>query len=158
MAFSKVQPSHRNHDRSARGGNSVDRSREDMLREEERQTQGSGITAKSSARRFRPDIQGLRAIAVLLVVLYHANVPRIQGGYVGVDVFFVISGYLITGQLVAEVVKSGRISLAGFYLKRVRRLLPSAVVVIVSTLYVARIVAPPLFSMSLSVDGIFAAL
>jgi peptidoglycan/LPS O-acetylase OafA/YrhL len=109
-------------------------------------------------RRFRPDIQGLRAVAILLVVLYHAGVPLVQGGYVGVDVFFVISGYLITGQLVAEVVKSGRIALATFYLKRVRRLLPSAIIVIIVTLLVARAVAPPLFTISLGVDGIFAAL
>jgi peptidoglycan/LPS O-acetylase OafA/YrhL len=108
-------------------------------------------------RRFRPDIQGLRAVAILLVVLYHAGVPGFSGGYVGVDVFFVISGFLITGQLVGEAVKTGRVSLAGFYLKRVRRLLPSAVVVIVVTLLVARVFAPPLFSLSLSVDGIFAA-
>jgi peptidoglycan/LPS O-acetylase OafA/YrhL len=112
----------------------------------------------SSVRRFRPDIQGLRAIAILLVVLYHANVPGIRGGYVGVDVFFVISGYLITGQLVRELGATGRISLTGFYLKRIRRLLPSAIIVIIATLLVARIVAPPLFTISLSVDAIFAAL
>ena len=116
------------------------------------------MAARPPARRFRPDIQGLRAIAVLLVVLYHANVPGIRGGYVGVDVFFVISGYLITRQLVGEVAKSGRISLTRFYLKRVRRLLPSAVIVIVATLCVAWAFAPPLLSKSLSVDGIFAAL
>jgi peptidoglycan/LPS O-acetylase OafA/YrhL len=93
-----------------------------------------------------------------MVVLYHAGVPGIQGGYVGVDVFFVVSGYLITGQLVRELDATGRISLMTFYLKRVRRLLPSAVVVIISVLLVARIFAPPLFSISLSVDAIFAAL
>jgi peptidoglycan/LPS O-acetylase OafA/YrhL len=116
------------------------------------------VAGQPAVRRFRPDIQGLRAVAILLVVLYHADVPGLWGGYVGVDVFFVISGYLITGQLVAEAVKTGRISLVQFYLKRVRRLLPSAVLVIVVTLCVARIFAPPLFSLSLSVDGIFAGL
>ena len=122
------------------------------------QSQDGGVAAKPPARRFRPDIQGLRAIAILLVVLYHAHVPGIRGGYVGVDVFFVISGYLITSQLVREVAKSGRLSLTRFYLKRVRRLLPSAVIVIVGTLGIAWAFAPPLLSKSLSVDGIFAAL
>ncbi len=122
------------------------------------QSRDGGVAAKPPVRRFRPDIQGLRAIAILLVVLYHAHVPGIRGGYVGVDVFFVISGYLITSQLVREVAKSGRLSLTRFYLKRVRRLLPSAVIVIVGTLGVAWAFAPPLLSKSLSVDGIFAAL
>jgi peptidoglycan/LPS O-acetylase OafA/YrhL len=125
---------------------------------EERQNQDGDSAAELPIRRFRPDIQGLRAIAILLVVLYHAHVPGIRGGYVGVDVFFVISGYLITSQLVREVAKSGRLSLVQFYLKRVRRLLPSAVVVIVSTLCAAWAFAPPLLSKMLSVDGIFAAL
>ena len=53
-------------------------------------------------RQFRPDVEGLRAIAVLLVVLYHAELPRLTGGYVGVDVFFVISGFVITGLLLRE--------------------------------------------------------
>jgi peptidoglycan/LPS O-acetylase OafA/YrhL len=96
---------------------------------EEGRIQDGAVSAELQGRRFRPDIQGLRAIAILLVVLYHANVPGIRGGYVGVDVFFVISGYLITSQLVREAAKSGHLSLTKFYLKRVRRLLPSAVFV-----------------------------
>ena len=88
-------------------------------------------------RRFRPDIQGMRAIAVLLVVLYHANVPHLNAGYVGVDVFFVISGFLITGQLLREVESTGRIALLRFYGGRVRRLLPPAVVVVAGTLLAA---------------------
>ncbi|MEX0428507.1 SGNH hydrolase domain-containing protein [Nocardioides sp. DS6] len=90
-------------------------------------------------RRFRPDIQGLRAIAVLLVVLYHANVPHLTGGYVGVDVFFVISGFLITGQLMREQDETGRISLLRFYGGRIRRLLPSALIVIAATLVMSRL-------------------
>lgn len=93
----------------------------------------------SGLRHFRPDIQGLRAVAVLLVVLYHAGVPGITGGYVGVDVFFVISGFLITGQLMREVRKNGRISFLSFYVGRVRRLLPPAALVLLVTLVVARL-------------------
>jgi peptidoglycan/LPS O-acetylase OafA/YrhL len=115
------------------------------------------LSTEPVAGRYRPDIQGLRAVAILLVVLYHADVPGVQGGYVGVDVFFVISGYLITGQLVREAVRSGRLSLAGFYLRRVRRLLPSAVIVIVVTLLAARAFAPPLLTLPLSLDSVFAA-
>jgi peptidoglycan/LPS O-acetylase OafA/YrhL len=115
------------------------------------------VSAQPAPRRFRPDIQGLRAVAILLVVLYHAGVPGVRGGYVGVDVFFVISGFLITGQLVREAAESGRIALLGFYLRRVRRLLPSAILVIAVTLLAARVVAPPLLTLPLSVDGIFAA-
>ena len=80
---------------------------------------------------FRADIQGLRAIAVLLVVIYHVWPEFIPGGFVGVDVFFVISGYLITSHLRREMESSGSISLSAFYARRIRRLLPAASVVLV---------------------------
>jgi peptidoglycan/LPS O-acetylase OafA/YrhL len=82
-------------------------------------------------RRFRPDIQGLRAIAVLLVVLYHAGLPGLHGGYVGVDVFFVISGFVITGLLIRERDARRRTSLVHFYGRRARRIIPAATLVIV---------------------------
>jgi peptidoglycan/LPS O-acetylase OafA/YrhL len=85
-------------------------------------------------RTFRPDIQAMRAVAVLLVVLYHAGVPFLPGGFVGVDVFFVISGYLITAHLLGELRTTGRISLPRFYGRRARRLLPMATLVILTTL------------------------
>ncbi|MDP9091821.1 MAG: acyltransferase family protein [Actinomycetota bacterium] len=94
--------------------------------------------AADGPRRWRPDIQGLRAIAVTLVVLYHAQVPRLTGGYVGVDVFFVISGFLITGQLLREAADRGRVHLLKFYLGRVRRLLPAAALVTIVTVVAAR--------------------
>ena len=82
-------------------------------------------------RRFRPDVEGLRAVAVLLVVFYHADVPRVTGGFVGVDVFFVISGFVITGLLLRERGSTGRTSILNFYARRVRRILPAATLVIV---------------------------
>ena len=63
---------------------------------------GSEVGPAAGDRAFRPDVQGLRAVAILLVVLYHAGVPGLTGGYVGVDVFFVISGFVITGVLLRE--------------------------------------------------------
>ncbi|TAP45173.1 acyltransferase family protein [Arthrobacter sp. S39] len=77
---------------------------------------------------FRPDIEGLRAVAVLLVVANHL-IAFPEGGYIGVDVFFVISGYLITGQLFRESAKTGWISFTGFYAKRLRRIVPAATLV-----------------------------
>jgi peptidoglycan/LPS O-acetylase OafA/YrhL len=82
---------------------------------------------------FRPDIQGLRAVAVVLVLLSHAGFGFAAGGYVGVDVFFVLSGFLITSLLVKEVFDTGRISLAGFYARRARRILPAASIVTIAT-------------------------
>lgn len=157
MVYAKTQATREGRRRSGEGDGSASRPRGQELQEKKEKVQNNDSDG-SVVRRFRPDIQGLRAVAILLVVLYHAGVPGFGGGYVGVDVFFVISGYLITGQLVGEAVKTGRVSLTRFYLKRVRRLMPSAVLVIVVTLLVARVFAPPLFSLSLSVDGIFAAL
>ncbi|MFC0002643.1 acyltransferase family protein [Micromonospora siamensis] len=83
---------------------------------------------------FRPDIEGLRSIAVLLVVLSHAGLSTFAGGYVGVDVFFVISGFLITSLLMRELARTGRISIAGFYARRAVRLLPASSVVLLATL------------------------
>src|SRR5918993_619448 len=79
---------------------------------------------------FRPDVEGLRAVAVGAVLLYHTGVPFAPGGYVGVDVFFVISGFLITGLLLREFEKTGTVSLARFYSRRAKRLLPLTVVVL----------------------------
>lgn len=81
---------------------------------------------------LRPDIQGLRALAVLAVIADHTFAYP-HGGFVGVDVFFVISGFLITGLLLREYEKNGRISFADFYRRRARRILPLAVLVLVAT-------------------------
>jgi peptidoglycan/LPS O-acetylase OafA/YrhL len=75
------------------------------------------------------EVQGLRAIAVLSVLIYHLWPAVLPGGYVGVDVFFVISGFLITGSLIREFETTGRISISGFYARRIRRLLPAATLV-----------------------------
>ncbi|MCB2046667.1 MAG: acyltransferase family protein [Novosphingobium sp.] len=77
----------------------------------------------------RTDIDGLRAVAVLSVILAHAGVPFLQGGFLGVDVFFVISGYLIT-RIIREGLEDGRFSLLGFYERRARRILPALLVVV----------------------------
>ncbi len=90
-------------------------------------------SASSSQGRFFEDIEGLRGIAVTIVVLFHASVPFMTGGFVGVDLFFVISGFLITGGLVREIERSGKISFRGFYARRARRIIPPAAVVIVAT-------------------------
>src|ERR1700722_10681794 len=85
------------------------------------------------ARRFRPDIEGLRAIAVGLVLVFHAYGTPFSGGFVGVDVFFVISGFLITDILLREHSKTGRVSILGFYARRARRILPASALVVVAT-------------------------
>jgi len=89
----------------------------------------------TSRAQFRPDIEGLRAIAVGLVILLHAYHEPFTGGFVGVDVFFVISGFLITSLLLKEQKRAGRISISGFYARRVRRILPAATLVVVITLF-----------------------
>ena len=100
----------------------------------------------------RADIEGLRAIAVLAVLLFHAGVPGLAGGYVGVDVFFVVSGFLITSLLVTEKESSGVISLSSFYARRVRRLLPVSAVVAVATLGASWIWLEPLRLRSVAND------
>src|SRR3954453_578097 len=98
---------------------------------------------------FRRDIEGLRAVAVALVVLYHAGVPWLAGGYIGVDVFFVVSGFLITGLLVGDLASKGTIALGGFSARRMRRLLPASVLVLVATVVLVKVLLPPLASVGL---------
>ncbi|MCV7102142.1 acyltransferase [Mycobacterium palustre] len=108
--------------------------------------------------RFRADIEGLRAVAVLAVVLFHADVPGVGGGFVGVDVFFVISGFLITGLLWREASATGTVKLARFYGARARRLLPASATVGIVTAIGAAALLPPLQARSVLGDGIASAL
>ena len=94
---------------------------------------GSTAAASAAAGR-RDDIQGLRAVAVSAVVLDHAGLGPFSGGFVGVDVFFVISGFLITQLLLRERARTGRVSLVGFYGRRARRILPAATLVLLATI------------------------
>jgi len=81
----------------------------------------------------RGDIEGLRAIAVGLVIAYHYGLERFAGGFIGVDVFFVISGFLITKLLIDEANQTGKISLSNFWARRIRRIVPMSFAVIVVT-------------------------
>ena len=95
--------------------------------------------AHGPALAHRDDVQGLRAIAVLTVIASHASVPFVTGGFVGVDVFFVISGFLISQLLFREVERSGRLSISGFYARRARRILPAATLVTIATIVASAI-------------------
>src|SRR3954469_6113014 len=98
--------------------------------------------AARSAPPYRADIDGLRAVAVVPVLLFHAKVPGFSGGFVGVDVFFVISGYLITLLILREHA-AGRFTLVGFYERRVRRIFPALILVLLSTLAIGAFVMFP---------------
>lgn len=100
--------------------------------------------ALPDARSKRGDIQGLRAVAILTVVVFHAFHGVLPGGFVGVDVFFVISGFLIAGLLIREQNSTGTISLSAFWARRVRRLMPATLVVAIVTLVVASVRLDPL--------------
>lgn len=106
----------------------------------------------------RRDIQGLRTVAVGLVIIYHIWPSVMPGGFVGVDVFFVISGFLIVGSLVREIEATGRIALWSFYAKRIRRLLPAASLVLVVTLAGTVLLLPQSRWQSISFDVVMAAL
>ncbi|MEV4628762.1 acyltransferase family protein [Micromonospora sp. NPDC049523] len=100
---------------------------------------GSEATGRTDRR---GDIEGLRGLAVVLVLLCHAGPWAVPGGFVGVDVFFVISGFLVTGLLADELGRTGKIALVEHYGRRVRRLLPAALVVLVATLPLAYLLLP----------------
>jgi peptidoglycan/LPS O-acetylase OafA/YrhL/ABC-type Fe3+-hydroxamate transport system substrate-binding protein len=104
---------------------------------------------------FRPDVEGLRAVAIGLVVLYHVGIAGVSGGYVGVDVFFVISGFLITSLLVREYERDGRLSFLDFYARRARRILPLASLVLLATLGAAAVELSPARLNSIAHDGIW---
>ncbi|MBT9255963.1 acyltransferase [Phycicoccus sp. MAQZ13P-2] len=95
----------------------------------------------ATPRRWRGDVEGLRAVAVGLVLAYHAGLGP-SGGFIGVDVFFVVSGFVITTQVVREVERSGRLSLVGFYARRAKRLLPAAGLVLLTTAVLTWFLAP----------------
>src|ERR1700730_5894733 len=91
------------------------------------------LPLSSPSPQYRPDVDGLRAIAVMLVLNYHAFPEAMPGGFIGVDIFFVISGFLITG-IIARELDLGRFSLLGFYARRIRRIFPALIVVLCTTL------------------------
>ena len=115
------------------------------------------MATDASGAGFRPDVEGLRAVAVLAVVLFHAGVPGTTGGYVGVDVFLVVSGFLITGLLWRELAATGTVRLARFFGARARRLLPAAVTVLLVTVAAAAWLLPPLQARSALGDAVAAA-
>ena len=91
--------------------------------------------------KYRPDIDGLRAISIIAVIFYHAPIKKLNdifgGGYIGVDIFFVISGYLITSIIYKELIETGNFSFKNFYERRVRRIIPALLTVIIFSLPLA---------------------
>jgi peptidoglycan/LPS O-acetylase OafA/YrhL len=118
----------------------------------------AGESRKSPGDGFRPDIEGLRAVALVAVLLYHAGLSFVPGGYVGVDVFFVISGFLITGLLLREIEKTGTLSIMRFYSRRAKRLLPMTVVVLGTAALVSWLLFSPVRMDKVSFDIIGAGL
>ncbi|MBF4161728.1 acyltransferase family protein [Nocardioides acrostichi] len=108
--------------------------------------------------RFRGDVQGLRAVAVLTVIAAHFGVPGLSGGFVGVDIFFVISGFLISGLLFGELRTGGHVSLTGFWSRRARRILPAATVVTVVTVIAGLVTLPLLTARELLGDAVWSSL
>ncbi|MDN3238180.1 acyltransferase family protein [Glycomyces tritici] len=125
------------------------------------ETAATKRTDQSSSARpshWRPDIEGLRALAVGVVIAAHIGFPYMAGGFVGVDVFFVISGFLITSLLLREIDTTGTVSIAGFYARRAVRLLPAAATVLVATLVAAWLWLPRTRLGDIAADAAAAAL
>lgn len=105
-------------------------------------TRDDSPASSAGSRWFRGDVDGLRAVAIVLVVGYHAGLPRLGAGFIGVDVFFVISGFLISRNLLREAETTDRIALSGFWARRIRRLVPALGLVVITTLVVSSFVLP----------------
>ena len=125
--------------------------------ERARPASNKGVSSEGRNGR-RLDVQGLRTLAVGMVIIYHVWPGILPGGFVGVDVFFVISGFLIVGSLVQELARTGHIRLSVFYAKRIRRLLPAATTVLLATMLGAVILLPQNRWQSISLDVIMSAL
>ncbi|WP_053158295.1 acyltransferase family protein [Pseudomonas sp. P1.8] len=107
--------------------------------------------------KYRSDIDGLRAVAVIAVLLHHLNTRLLPGGFVGVDIFFVISGFLITSQVFSEV-KRNAFSLKGFYQRRINRIVPALVTVLLATVVVGAFILSPVDLIRLNVSALFSLL
>ena len=110
----------------------------------------------STAGGFRRDVQGLRALAVLLVVVDHADIGPLHGGFIGVDVFFVVSGFLITGLLLHRADRDGRVRLLDFYARRARRILPAATLVLAVTVVAGYFLLNGIVALQLFKDSVWA--
>lgn len=114
-------------------------------------------SASAQIKNFRPEIQALRALAVLLVVAYHLESKILPGGYIGVDIFFVISGFLITSHLLREARRTGTINLPAFFAGRARRILPAAMLVILIVVAAGMLLLPKTMWQSLGVQALASA-
>jgi len=128
--------------------------------EEEEEGKEAVVTQKEEVREdvdqqwgFREDVEGLRGLAVLLVLLFHARVPGVSGGFVGVDVFFVISGFVITRVLLKESLTSGSIDLKRFYYWRFRRLLPNSALCLLLTIVAGQWLLDPISNLNMLNDA-----
>ena len=114
--------------------------------------------SRRPASHFQPEIQGLRAVSIVAVVWTHAGLPGLPGGFTGVDVFFVISGFLITRLLIEEIERTGGVDLLSFWARRARRLLPNAYATLIGTILLAILLFPGYDLHALREDVIWSAL
>lgn len=113
---------------------------------------------RKSAATKRDDIQGLRALAIIFVVAYHSGLPHVSGGFVGVDLFFVLSGFLITQLMLREIATTGTVSLRRFWARRARRIIPASALVLIVTMLAVREFISPVERKAIGTDALWSAL